>query len=106
MSGGADSVALIGITTAMLRTAPQPAQVLPSLLEFLSGAILVAHNAPFDAGFLRATCERHGHPWPRPPVLCTARSPSTPRPRRGRGVGRVGGAGPSPTRPRPGGGGA
>ena len=43
------------------------------MLEFLGGGVLVAHNAPFDAGFLRAACERHGAAWPRPPVLCTAR---------------------------------
>jgi DNA polymerase III subunit epsilon len=66
-------VALTGITTAMVTGAPRLASVLPSLLEFLTGAVLVAHNAPFDAGFLRAACERHGYVWPRPPVLCTAR---------------------------------
>ena len=53
--------------------APRLPQVLPSVLEFLGGGVLVAHNAPFDAGFLRAACERHGAAWPRPPVLCTAR---------------------------------
>lgn len=66
-------VALTGITTAMVAGAPRLASVLPSMLEFLAGAVLVAHNAPFDAGFLRAACERHGYAWPRPPVLCTAR---------------------------------
>jgi DNA polymerase-3 subunit epsilon len=66
-------VALTGITTAMITGAPRLSAVLPTLLEFLSGSVLVAHNAPFDAGFLRAACERHGRPWPRPPVLCTAR---------------------------------
>ncbi|MHA6795365.1 DEDD exonuclease domain-containing protein [Pseudonocardia bannensis] len=66
-------VALTGITTAMVSAAPPLPAVLPTLLEFLSGAVLVAHNAPFDAGFLRAACERHGRAWPRPPVLCTAR---------------------------------
>jgi len=66
-------VALTGITTAMVTGAPPLPAVLPSVLEFLSGAVLVAHNAPFDAGFLRAACERHGQVWPRPPVLCTAR---------------------------------
>ncbi|MHA6783918.1 DEDD exonuclease domain-containing protein [Pseudonocardia saturnea] len=66
-------VALTGITTAMVQRAPRLPAVLPALLEFLRGAVLVAHNAPFDSGFLRAACERHGHPWPRPPVLCTAR---------------------------------
>ncbi|WP_232662241.1 DEDD exonuclease domain-containing protein [Pseudonocardia sp. TRM90224] len=66
-------VALTGITTAMVQGAPPFSAVLPSLLEFLSGCVLVAHNAPFDTGFLRAACERNGHRWPRPPVLCTAR---------------------------------
>lgn len=64
---------LTGITTAMVCAAPPLPAVLPSVLEFLSGAVLVAHNAAFDAGFLRAACERHGRTWPRPPVLCTAR---------------------------------
>jgi DNA polymerase-3 subunit epsilon len=66
-------VALTGITTAMVRAAPRMPEVLPSVLEFLSGAVLVAHNAPFDAGFLRSACERYGMVWPKPPVLCTAR---------------------------------
>jgi DNA polymerase-3 subunit epsilon len=66
-------VALTGITTALVSGAPRLPQVLPSVLEFLAGGVLVAHNAPFDAGFLRAACERHGVAWPRPPVLCTAR---------------------------------
>lgn len=66
-------VALTGITTALVTGAPRLPEVLPSVLEFLHGAVLVAHNAPFDAGFLRAACERHGVAWPRPPVLCTAR---------------------------------
>jgi DNA polymerase-3 subunit epsilon len=66
-------VALTGITTALVTGAPRLPQVLPTLLEFLGGGVLVAHNAPFDAGFLRAACERHGAAWPRPPVLCTAR---------------------------------
>ncbi|MHA6630097.1 DEDD exonuclease domain-containing protein [Pseudonocardia sichuanensis] len=66
-------VALTGITSAMTAGAPRLAQVLPSVLEFLRGTVLVAHNAPFDSGFLRAACERHGQAWPRPPVLCTAR---------------------------------
>jgi DNA polymerase III subunit epsilon len=66
-------VALTGITTALVTGAPRLPEVLPSILEFLTGAVLVAHNAPFDTTFLRLACERHGATWPRPPVLCTAR---------------------------------
>ena len=66
-------VALTGITPGMVAGAPPLAAVLPTVLEFLHGGVLVAHNAPFDAGFLRAACARHGYRWPRPPVVCTAR---------------------------------
>ncbi len=64
-------VALTGITTAMVYDAPRIEAVLPSFLEFCRGAVLVAHNAGFDIGFLRAAAERHHLPWPKPPVLCT-----------------------------------
>ena len=66
-------VALTGITTAMVCDAPTIESVLPSFLEFSRGAVLVAHNAGFDIGFLRAAAERAHLPWPRPPVLCTVR---------------------------------
>ncbi|BCY06516.1 DNA polymerase III subunit epsilon [Actinoplanes sp. L3-i22] len=63
---------LTGITEAMLRPAPAIEAVLPGLLEFLRGAVLVAHNAPYDVGFLKAACAAHGYPWPSPRVLDTA----------------------------------
>lgn len=67
---------LTGITAAMVRDAPTIEAVLPMLCEFGgfgSDAVLVAHNAGFDVGFLRAAAERCGLPWPNPPVLCTVR---------------------------------
>ncbi|OBK72248.1 hypothetical protein A5651_17110 [Mycobacterium sp. 1274761.0] len=66
-------VALTGITSAMVYNAPTIESVLPAFLEFARGAVLVAHNAGFDVGFLRAAAERCQLPWPRPPVLCTVR---------------------------------
>src|SRR5439155_10351079 len=66
-------VTLTGITHAMVSAAPPVEQVLPAFLEFASGAVLVAHNAGFDTGFLRAACARHGYPWPRPAVVCTVK---------------------------------
>ena len=66
-------VALTGITSAMVYDAPTIDSVLPAFLEFSRGAVLVAHNAGFDIGFLRAAAERCQIPWPRPPVLCTVR---------------------------------
>ncbi len=66
-------VSLTGITTAMVCDAPTIDSVLPSFLEFSRGAVLVAHNAGFDIGFLRAAAERAHIVWPRPAVLCTVR---------------------------------
>jgi DNA polymerase-3 subunit epsilon len=63
---------LTGITQAMLAPAPRIEQVLPSFLEFIRDAVLVAHNAPYDVGFLKAACARHGYTWPNPRVLDTA----------------------------------
>ncbi|MFZ0324537.1 MAG: DEDD exonuclease domain-containing protein [Actinomycetes bacterium] len=64
---------LTGITDGMVARAPRIDAVLPSFLEFASGAVLVAHNAPFDVGFLRTAAERTGLGWPRFDVLDTAR---------------------------------
>jgi DNA polymerase-3 subunit epsilon len=66
-------VALTGITTAMVCDAPTIDSVLPAFLEFSRGAVLVAHNAGFDVGFLRAAAERLQLPWKRPPILCTVK---------------------------------
>ena len=66
-------VRLTGITSAMLVDAPPIEQVLPTFLEFARGAVLVAHNAGFDIGFLKAAARRCGIDWPQPTVLCTVR---------------------------------
>jgi len=66
-------VQLTGITTAMVGDAPTIDAVLPMFLEFAGGSVLVAHNAGFDIGFLRAAAEHCEIPWPRPRVLCTVR---------------------------------
>jgi DNA polymerase III epsilon subunit family exonuclease len=64
--------ALTGISDALVATAPRIEDVLPRFAEFAAGSVLVAHNAPFDIGFLKAICARHRLPWPALPTLDTA----------------------------------
>ncbi|MFL6134061.1 MAG: DEDD exonuclease domain-containing protein [Nocardioidaceae bacterium] len=64
---------LTGITDSMVAAAPRIEQVLPQFLEFAQGCVLVAHNAPFDVGFLKHFAEQQGRPWPRFEVLDTAK---------------------------------
>lgn len=65
--------AVTGITDAMVRDAPPVEAVLPTVLSFLDGHVLVAHNAGFDLGFLRAAAERIEYGPLDPTVLDTAR---------------------------------
>jgi DNA polymerase-3 subunit epsilon len=65
--------ALTGITDRMVADAEPIQVVLPCLLEFLGGAVLVAHNAPFDRRFLQANLEHHGYQRLANRVVCTAR---------------------------------
>ncbi|MDQ1709231.1 MAG: polymerase subunit epsilon [Frankiaceae bacterium] len=64
---------LTGITNSMVAAAPRIEAVLPAFLEFARGSVLVAHNSPFDVGFLKAACLTHGQPWPGFDSLDTAR---------------------------------
>ncbi len=64
-------VHLTGITDAMVQDAPTIAEVLPSFLEFAAGSVLVAHNAPFDVGFLKHFATLQGREWPGFEVLDT-----------------------------------
>lgn len=62
---------LTGITDRMVAGAPRLDAVLPGFLEFLGNAILVAHNAGFDVGFLKRACGAHDYPWPGNQVIDT-----------------------------------
>ena len=51
-----------GFTAAMLAGKPLFPAILPALLDFLGDDPVIAHNAPFDFGFLDAEFDRAGAP--------------------------------------------
>ncbi len=52
-----------GITDELLQTEGRAADdVIPELVDFIGPAIIIAHNAPFDIGFINAHLQRLGRP--------------------------------------------
>lgn len=58
-----------GINNDMVKKSPTFAQMYPEFLEFIDGAVLVAHNAPFDVGFIREETVRNQLQAPTNPVI-------------------------------------
>ena len=54
---------LTGITNQMVQDAPKIDVALAEFLEFAKDSVLVAHNANFDCGFVRAAASRLGVPF-------------------------------------------
>jgi DNA polymerase-3 subunit epsilon len=64
---------LTGITDATVARAPRLDSALPAFLEFSHGCVLVAHNAPFDMGFLHHAAASLGYEFAPPAVVDTAK---------------------------------
>ncbi|BCK87572.1 DNA polymerase III subunit epsilon [Sideroxyarcus emersonii] len=56
------AAAVHGLTLDRLQDEPKFAEIAPALLEFIAGAELIIHNAPFDIGFLNAELTLAGLP--------------------------------------------
>jgi DNA polymerase III subunit epsilon len=65
------AAAVHGLRDADVAGAPPAAAVLPAFLDFIDGAALVGHNAPFDVRVLALELLRAGLPLPDSPVLDT-----------------------------------
>jgi DNA polymerase-3 subunit epsilon len=57
-----DSTRIHGFTAEMLRGKPRFTAIVDELLDFLGESEIIAHNAPFDFGFLDSELERAGRP--------------------------------------------
>lgn len=66
--------AVHGISTEFLADKPRFNDIADAFLDFIAGAELVIHNAPFDVGFLNAELELLGKPLS-PPSATKSRTP-------------------------------
>jgi DNA polymerase III subunit epsilon len=55
-----DALRVHGITNEFLKDKPKFAEVVDQFLEFIEGAEIIIHNAPFDVGFLNKELELQG----------------------------------------------
>lgn len=62
---------LTNITDDMVRDAPELEPKLKEFIEFVGDAVLVAHNARFDVGFIQHSCKQLGLPPVENPALDT-----------------------------------
>ncbi len=60
-----------GITEEMLDGAPTFDAIIDEVEAFIDGSVIVAHNAPFDLGFLRSEFEHCARSFPELPVIDT-----------------------------------
>jgi DNA polymerase-3 subunit epsilon len=65
-------IGIHGITNEMVADAPDAAQIIPKFHDFIQGAVVLAHHAPFDVGFLAWEFEKLGLELPQEPALCTS----------------------------------
>lgn len=65
-------IAIHGITNEMVADAPPLSSQIQRIRDFMEGAVLMAHHAPFDLGFMTFHFEENGIPLPTKPVLCTS----------------------------------
>jgi len=62
-----------GIDDQMVQDSPSISEVLPRFIEFINDAPLIAHNAEFDAAFIKQNLKKHLNKDLFNPVICTVK---------------------------------
>ncbi|WP_374033984.1 exonuclease domain-containing protein [Bdellovibrio bacteriovorus] len=65
-------IGIHGITNEMVAEAPLITEKIREIHEFFKGAIVMAHHAPFDLGFMAIDFEKNQLPLLPEPALCTS----------------------------------
>lgn len=65
-------IGIHGITNEMVAEAPLLSEKIHEIYDFFKGAVVMAHHAPFDLGFLAIEFEKAKLPLPTEPALCTS----------------------------------
>lgn len=66
-----EAVAVHGITNEFLHDKPRFTEVVDQFMEYVEGAELVIHNAPFDVGFINKELQLAGSKWDKLENHCT-----------------------------------
>lgn len=64
---------LTGITNSMVAGSPSVRTAVTMFFEFAGECVFVAHNAPYDIGFLKGACAKFDIAWPSNKAIDTAR---------------------------------
>lgn len=67
-----DNIQIHGISNQMVENAPLVKDKIGEFHNFIQGAILIAHHAPFDLGFVALEFEKVGLSLPDLPVICSS----------------------------------
>jgi DNA polymerase-3 subunit epsilon len=65
-------IGIHGISNEMVSDSPSIGDKINEIHDFLNGAVVLAHHAPFDMGFLAFEFEKANLALPKEPALCTS----------------------------------
>ena len=65
-------IGIHGISNEMVKDAPKMSAVIGEFYKFIQEAVLVAHHAPFDLGFVAVELEKANLALPTQPILCSS----------------------------------